>query len=235
MMRAAKSLSWFSTRLDEAKGGCLWAGAEIKMAHGQEDRNPVVLGRIGRDPSKPTVCFYGAAADGWAACCHRALSLQPSKRPSYVSSLTLARVGEGNEHCLSCSSTGHYDVQPAMERDWKTDPFELHSIDGYFYARGASDNKVSTSTEPVPSEGSECPVAGAQWLVCPSASITSQTPLLPTLPSNTKRAGITATCTPGCVLGIKCHSYAQTPFVPRNYQLLAHTWRRGPSWRLCTR
>jgi hypothetical protein len=32
------------------------------MAHGQEDRNPVVLGRIGRDPSKPTVCFYGAAA-----------------------------------------------------------------------------------------------------------------------------------------------------------------------------
>lgn len=30
------------------------------MAHGQEDRNPVVLGRIGRDPSKPTVCFYGA-------------------------------------------------------------------------------------------------------------------------------------------------------------------------------
>ncbi len=36
------------------------AGAEIKMAHGQEDRNPVVLGRIGRDPSKPTVCFYGA-------------------------------------------------------------------------------------------------------------------------------------------------------------------------------
>lgn len=36
------------------------SGAEIKMAHGQEDRNPVVLGRIGRDPSKPTVCFYGA-------------------------------------------------------------------------------------------------------------------------------------------------------------------------------
>lgn len=41
------------------------------------------------------------------------------------------------------SAAGHYDVQPAMERDWKTDPFELHSIDGYFYARGASDNKAS--------------------------------------------------------------------------------------------
>ncbi len=40
---------------------------------------------------------------------------------------------------------GHYDVQPAMERDWRTDPFELASIDGYFYARGASDNKVPNS------------------------------------------------------------------------------------------
>lgn len=32
-----------------------------------------------------------------------------------------------------------------MERDWRTDPFELASIDGYFYARGASDNKVPNS------------------------------------------------------------------------------------------
>jgi Peptidase family M20/M25/M40 len=57
-------------------------------------------------------------------------------------------------------------VQPAMERDWKTDPFELHSIDGYFYARGASDNKASSSPDSVPSVGNRFPVAAAQWLVC---------------------------------------------------------------------
>ena len=33
-------------------------------------------------------------------------------------------------------------VQPAMERDWKTDPFDMASIDGYLYGRGTSDNKV---------------------------------------------------------------------------------------------
>jgi len=70
-------------------------GAEIKMAQGpQDDTNPVVLGRIGRDTSRPTILFYG-----------------------------------------------HYDIQPAMERDWKTDPFQVHSIDGYLYGRGTSDNK----------------------------------------------------------------------------------------------
>lgn len=36
------------------------AGAEIKTVMGpQEGRNPVVLARIGRDPSKPTILFYG--------------------------------------------------------------------------------------------------------------------------------------------------------------------------------
>ena len=33
-------------------------------------------------------------------------------------------------------------MQPAMERDWKTDPFQLASMDGYMYGRGTSDNKV---------------------------------------------------------------------------------------------
>ena len=37
---------------------------------------------------------------------------------------------------------GHYDVQPAMEREWASDPFELAAIDGYLYGRGTSDNKV---------------------------------------------------------------------------------------------
>jgi len=71
-------------------------GAEIKLVRDptNEARNPVVLGRIGRNPAAPTVTFYG-----------------------------------------------HYDVQPAMEREWMTDPFSLTSVDGYLYGRGTSDNK----------------------------------------------------------------------------------------------
>ena len=60
-----------------------------------EDKNPLVLGRLGRNPDVPTVTFYG-----------------------------------------------HYDVQPAMEREWATNPFEIAAIDGYLYGRGTSDNKV---------------------------------------------------------------------------------------------
>ena len=73
--------------------GC--AGAEIKLSRPVEDKNPVVIGRLGRNPDLPTVTFYG-----------------------------------------------HYDVQPAMEREWATDPFEVAAVDGYFYGRGTSDNKA---------------------------------------------------------------------------------------------
>ena len=75
----------------------LWlvTGAEIKISRPVEDKNPVVIARLGRDDSKRTVTFYG-----------------------------------------------HYDVQPAMEREWVTDPFEMNAIDGYYYGRGTSDNKV---------------------------------------------------------------------------------------------
>ena len=70
-------------------------GAEIKVVRpADDDRNPVVLGRLGRDPAKPTFTFYG-----------------------------------------------HYDVQPAQEREWATDPFSVSSVDGYLYGRGTSDNK----------------------------------------------------------------------------------------------
>ncbi|DBB02245.1 TPA: hypothetical protein ACH3X3_011267 [Trebouxia sp. C0006] len=69
-------------------------GAEIKISRPVEDKNPVVIARLGRDESKRTVTFYG-----------------------------------------------HYDVQPAMEREWTTDPFEMNAIDGYYYGRGTSDNK----------------------------------------------------------------------------------------------
>jgi di- and tripeptidase len=36
---------------------------------------------------------------------------------------------------------GHYDVQPATEADWATDPWELSGRNGYLYGRGIADNK----------------------------------------------------------------------------------------------
>lgn len=69
-------------------------GAQVKLVQAVEGKNPVVLARLGSDPSVPTVTCYG-----------------------------------------------HYDVQPAMESDWETDPFEVTAVDGYFIGRGVSDNK----------------------------------------------------------------------------------------------
>ncbi len=33
-------------------------------------------------------------------------------------------------------------VQPAMEPDWATNPFELNAVNEHLYGRGTSDNKV---------------------------------------------------------------------------------------------
>lgn len=40
---------------------------------------------------------------------------------------------------------GHYDVQPATEQDWISDPWELSGRNGYLYGRGIADNKVRLS------------------------------------------------------------------------------------------
>lgn len=58
--------------------------------------------------------------------------------------MVIARLGRDKKK-RTVTFYGHYDVQPAMEREWTTDPFEMNAIDGYFYGRGTSDNKVRTS------------------------------------------------------------------------------------------
>ena len=40
----------------------------------------------------------------------------------------------------------HLDVVPADREDWSTDPFKLTEKDGYFYARGADDDKYMASS-----------------------------------------------------------------------------------------
>ena len=32
-------------------------------------------------------------------------------------------------------------MQPALEPEWDTDPWEVAAVDGYLYGRGTSDNK----------------------------------------------------------------------------------------------
>ncbi len=39
----------------------------------------------------------------------------------------------------------HIDVVPASREDWSTDPFTLHEQDGYYYGRGAADNKAGAA------------------------------------------------------------------------------------------
>ncbi|KAF6241919.1 hypothetical protein COO60DRAFT_1279749 [Scenedesmus sp. NREL 46B-D3] len=54
--------------------------------------------------------------------------------------VVLGRLGH-NPAYPTVAFYGHYDVQPAEEPDWKTNPFEMTAVDGYLCGRGTSDNK----------------------------------------------------------------------------------------------
>ena len=41
------------------------AGAEIKLSRPFDDKHPVLLGRLGRNPDRPTICFYGHYGQSW--------------------------------------------------------------------------------------------------------------------------------------------------------------------------
>lgn len=48
--------------------------------------------------------------------------------------------GTGKRKPLLCLA--HLDVVEALREDWTTDPFKFEEIDGFYYARGASDDKA---------------------------------------------------------------------------------------------
>lgn len=55
--------------------------------------------------------------------------------------VVLAKFSAVNPAAKTVAFYGHYDVMPVDESQWKSDPWSLTSMDGYFYGRGATDNK----------------------------------------------------------------------------------------------
>ncbi len=51
-----------------------------------------------------------------------------------------------NKDCKTMLIYGHYDVQPAGDEGWNSDPFLLQEKGGKFYARGIADNKGQIMT-----------------------------------------------------------------------------------------
>ena len=61
-------------------------------------------------------------------------------KPEGKNPVVLARF-EADPDAPTITFYGHYDVQPANEPTWKYNPFEVTTVDGFFYGRGTTDNK----------------------------------------------------------------------------------------------
>ena len=80
---------------------------------------------------------------GARQCGHAGAEIKVSKPKEDKNPQVQGRLGR-NPDVPTVTFYGHYDVQPAMEREWATNPFEIAAIDGYLYGRGTSDNKVTS-------------------------------------------------------------------------------------------
>ncbi|WVW85829.1 hypothetical protein I302_107867 [Kwoniella bestiolae CBS 10118] len=66
------------------------------------------------------------------------LSGEQGKNPLVLATFTGRDTGKPRKRLLFY---GHYDVQPADEEKWETNPWELSGRNGYLYGRGVTDNK----------------------------------------------------------------------------------------------
>ncbi|KIS00153.1 di- and tripeptidase [Cryptococcus deuterogattii 2001/935-1] len=66
------------------------------------------------------------------------LSGEQGKNPLVLATFTGQDTGKPRKRLLFY---GHYDVQPAAEERWTTNPWELSGRNGYLYGRGVTDNK----------------------------------------------------------------------------------------------
>ncbi|AFR95888.2 di- and tripeptidase [Cryptococcus neoformans C23] len=63
---------------------------------------------------------------------------EQGKNPLVLATFTGRDIGKPRKRLLFY---GHYDVQPAAEKRWITNPWELSGRNGYLYGRGVTDNK----------------------------------------------------------------------------------------------
>ncbi|ODO02974.1 hypothetical protein I350_05817 [Cryptococcus amylolentus CBS 6273] len=66
------------------------------------------------------------------------LSGEQGRNPLVLATFTGRDTGKPRKRLLFY---GHYDVQPAVEERWETNPWELSGRNGYLYGRGVTDNK----------------------------------------------------------------------------------------------
>ncbi|KAL8429121.1 hypothetical protein Efla_003174 [Eimeria flavescens] len=140
------------------------ASSEFYGDHGEEKPHPVVFGRLGSHPQRPTIVFYShydvvpaectsdycglSLADFWD-CASPARGGSPTSFPGSLPS-------SPTHHPQRRHST--YEAKKGAETDkrarrnrakqpgwretpWNTNPWRVHCKDGYFYGRGVSDNK----------------------------------------------------------------------------------------------
>ncbi|CDF36828.1 unnamed protein product [Chondrus crispus] len=100
--------------------------------------------------------YIGTFLEGLGASV-KYFSTTPGKNPSSDSSgkmqisrqstlagsnpIVLAKFASSNPSAKTVTFYGHYDVMPVDSTHWRTDPWTLTAIDGYYYGRGATDNK----------------------------------------------------------------------------------------------
>lgn len=60
---------------------------------------------------------------------------------SGLNPVVLAKFSAVNPEARTITFYGHYDVMPVEAHEWSSDPWTLTTVDGYFYGRGATDNK----------------------------------------------------------------------------------------------
>jgi di- and tripeptidase len=106
----------------------LTLGAESKLIHGAESRNPLVLAKFKANKKK---AGFGSA-------------FNTPKTPSQSSKLNTS--SDSSKSTLESKTPhvlfyGHYDVIPVDESQWNYHPFKVTGANGYLYGRGVTDNK----------------------------------------------------------------------------------------------
>eukprot|EP00388_Colpodella_angusta_P004986 GDKJ01015800.1.p1 GENE.GDKJ01015800.1~~GDKJ01015800.1.p1 ORF type:complete len:957 (+),score=222.95 GDKJ01015800.1:365-2872(+) len=99
---------------------------------------PVVFGRLGANPEKPTVVFYGHYDVVPAGSIPTNL-VNPILHPTTGHSNPNVNLGGASSSIsplLNTSTSTAAGLGP-----WRSDPWLLSSVDGYLYGRGVSDNK----------------------------------------------------------------------------------------------